>query len=89
MYIHENYLKRICAESEFQGLKYHGGPLSDCLCKEKGVLHCVSFIMKEDDQTVSDESNASEVVIKCEICLKKQDVNQLLLLQTVRVLHYV
>ena len=77
-YIHNNYLKRICEESRFQGLKYHGGPISKCLCKE-GVLRFVSFTMKnDDDQIVSDEVSVPKIDMKCEECLMQQNVNKLL-----------
>lgn len=77
VYIHENYLRRICAESEFIGLKYHGGPAAKCQCKEGGlgVLHYVSFCM---------ESKASEepkLILDCEHCLTSQNIEQLLQLQ--------
>ena len=78
-YIHDMYLKRICEESRFQGLKYHGGPISRCLCKEEKVLQFVSFIMKKaDDQIVSDEVNVPKIDMKCEECLMEQNVNELL-----------
>lgn len=69
------YLGRICAKSEFVGLKYHGGPAAECQCKEKGlrILHYVSFCA---ESKTSDEPN-----LKCGDCLKTQNVERLLQLQ--------
>ena len=77
--IHKNYLRRICAESEFKGLKYHGGPAAKCQCREEGlrVLHCVSFCMKTN-KNVLDEP---KLIVDCEDCLTGQNVEQLLQLQ--------
>ena len=43
--IHKRYLKRICEESELQGLKYHGGPLLQCECPpdKESVFKFLSF----------------------------------------------
>ena len=78
VYIHDNYLKRICEESKFQGLKYHGGPISKCVCKGESVLKFVSFIMKKDEEIVSDEVNSPKEDVECEECRVKQNVNELL-----------
>ena len=80
VYIDENYLRRICAESEFKGLKYHGGPAAKCQCKEENlrVLHFVSFCMKNNKHTISDKP---KLVIDCEHCLTSQNVEELLQLQ--------
>ena len=77
VYIHENYLRRICAESEFIGLKYHGGPAAKCQCKEEGlrVLHYVSFCME------SKTSEEPKLILDCEHCLTSQNIEQLLQLQ--------
>ncbi len=74
VYIHKNYLKRICAESEFIGLKYHGGPAAKCECKEQDlqVLQCVSLCM---EKKTSDEP---ELFLECEYCLTSQSVEQML-----------
>ena len=74
IYIHKNYLRRICAESEFIGLKYHGGPAAKCRCKEKDrkVLQCVSFCMEKKG------SDEPKLILDCEHCLASQDVEQLL-----------
>ena len=77
--IHENYLSQICAESEFRGLKYHGGPIAKCECAER-VLHYVSFRMKEDKCIPSTTSNNTRVVA-CEECLEELNVEELLLSQ--------
>jgi hypothetical protein len=77
VYIHKNYLKRICAESEFIGLKYHGGPAANCDCKEQDlkVFQCISFCMGKN---TSDEPR---LTLECEYCLIPQNVEQLLQLQ--------
>ena len=80
--IHENYLSKICAESEFQGLKYHEGPIAKCKCKSVKVLDYISFDMKKEGQMTSDSPIKTKVV-KCRECLKKQDVEQLLLDQVI------
>jgi hypothetical protein len=77
VYIHKNYLKRICAESEFIGLKYHGGPAAKCECKEQDlkVLQCVSFCMEKKTP------DKPKLILDCEYCLIPQDVEQLLQVQ--------
>lgn len=80
-YIHENYLKQICAKSEFRGLKYYGGPIANCKCEDSKqiVLDYVSAINKEsDDHTTLDTLRISNKVVKCERCLVSQDVDNLL-----------
>ena len=82
--IHEKYLRRICAEGEFQGLKYHGGPTAKCQCKEEGVLRIldhVSFTKEENDHTAPEEPNTARFVIDCDDCLTSQNVEDLLQLQ--------
>ena len=77
IYIHQNYLRRICAESEFIGLKYHGGPAAECQCKEESlrVLQCISFCMGNKT------SDDPKLILDCEHCLMGQNVEQLLQLQ--------
>ena len=75
--IHKNYLSRICRESEFQGLKYYGGPIVKCRCRED-ILKYVSFIMNEDGSSTIQEL---QTTIVCERCFTKHDVDQLLLSQ--------
>ncbi len=41
--IHDKYLKRICQESGFQGLKYHAGPMLKCPCSQPSVFTFVTF----------------------------------------------
>ena len=79
------YLSQICAESEFQGLKYHGGPIAKCKCKSVKVLDYVSFDMKKEGQMTSDSPIKTKIV-KCRECLKKQDIEQLLLDQVMIIL---
>lgn len=80
-YVHENYLKQICEDSEFQGLKYHGGPIAKCKCKdsEKIVLDYVSTMNKESkNRTTSDTLRVSKKIVECEDCLVSQDIDDLL-----------
>ena len=41
--IHDEYLKRICQESGFQGLKYRAGPMLLCHCPQPSVFTFVAF----------------------------------------------
>ena len=63
--IHERYLKRICEESELQGLKYHGGPLLPCNCPpdKESVYEFVSF-------DAVDKSEENPTVLECPNCLQ-------------------
>ncbi len=56
--IHDEYLKRICQESGFQGLKYHGGPMLPCLCSEPSVFTFVTF----------DALHNSKLLLRCPKC---------------------
>ena len=77
-YIHKNYLSRICIESEFQGLKYYGGPIVKCQCEEEGILECVSFTINEEGiETIPELTTTKE----CETCFTEHNVDQLLLSQ--------
>ena len=53
-------------------MRYHGGPISKCLCKEESVLHFVTFSGMDDP----DESNGSTVT--CDTCFIEQDIDRLL-----------
>ena len=67
--IHNEFLKKICDESDLKGLVYHGGPKVVCQrCKWSGVLTCVEY---PDDVNYSTE-------IKCEECNQPYNTNDLL-----------
>lgn len=76
MLIHREFLKKICDESELQGLTYHGGPfLEKCPrpgCSWRGVLPFVSY---------PEETDYSTKVI-CDHCNHECDVDTLLQVNT-------
>ena len=75
--IHENYLSQIWAKSEFQGLKYHGGPIAKCNCAER-VLPYVSFSVKKGEHTPSSTPNTAAEVVGCDECFLDLNVEELL-----------
>ena len=67
--IHNEFLKKICDESDLKGLVYHGGPMKVCQrCEWSGVLTCVKY---PDDVNHTTE-------IKCEECNQQYNTNELL-----------
>lgn len=73
-------MSQICAKSEFQGLKYHGGPIAKCRCADcaERVLPCVTFSVKKDERTPSSTPDTSARVVECEGCLLDLNVEELL-----------
>lgn len=70
--IHNEFLKKICEESDLKGLVYHGGPKGECQrCKWSGVFTCVGY---------PDETECSAEVI-CEECNEQYNTEELLRLQ--------
>ena len=67
--IHNEFLKKICDESDLKGLVYHGGPKVVCQrCEWSGVLTCVKY---------PDDVNHT-IEIKCEECNQQYNTNELL-----------
>ena len=70
--IHNEFLKKICDESDLKGLVYNGGPKVVCQqCEWSGVLTCVEY---------PDEIEYSAEVI-CEECNEQYSIDDLLRLQ--------
>ena len=70
LYIHDVYLSQICERSEFQGLKYHGGPIDTCECNStEEVLPYVSFPKEESKPTLDHP---------CDECFRDRNVEHLL-----------
>ena len=70
--IHNEFLKKICEESDLKGLVYNGGPKVVCQqCEWSGVLTCVRY---------PDEIEYSAEVI-CEECNAQYNTEELLRLQ--------
>ena len=70
--IHNEFLKKICDESDLKGLVYHGGPKVECQrCEWSGVLACVEY--------PGDVNHSTE--IKCEECNQRYNTNELLRVQ--------
>lgn len=70
--IHNEFLKKICDESDLKGLVYHGGPKVACQrCKWSGVLPCVEY---PDEIEYSTE-------VDCEECYYQYNIEELLKLQ--------
>lgn len=72
--IHNEFLKKICDESDLKGLVYHGGPKGECQrCKWSGVFTRVGY-------GYPDEIEYSAEVI-CEECNEQYNTEELLKLQ--------
>ena len=75
LYIHGNYLSQICERSEFQGLKYHGGPITTCECdSSEKVLPYVSFTKDESEQVPSKLT----LDHTCDECFSERNIEDLL-----------
>lgn len=68
--IHTQYLKKICQDSNLQGLEYWGGPLVKCVC-ECGDKEVLEFVKYENGDSV-------ETKPACSYCFHLYDVNILL-----------
>lgn len=77
--MHDNYLRRICDESELQGLCYDGGPLGECPCPRTRVLEFVSY----DHRPLSQGTDTVDQKPKCQSCAScdKHTVDQILYAQ--------
>ena len=70
--LHCEFLQRICKESGLQGLRYHGGAISDCSCQL--VLDYVSYDVDREDENGEEVSETTT----CSQCLKSQNIDEIL-----------
>jgi len=66
--VHNEFLQKICKESDLKGLVYHGGPKVVCECKWSGILHCVDY---PDDHDI-------DCNLMCPMCFKPHNTDKLL-----------
>ena len=66
--VHNEFLQKICEESDLKGLVYHGGPKVVCGCKWSGILHCVDYPKDHD----------FDYYPMCPMCLTPHNTDKLL-----------
>ena len=68
--VHNEFLQKICEESDLKGLVYHGGPKVVCQCGEwSGILPFVGY---------PDNITANNMKYTCVMCCKLYNADELL-----------
>ena len=83
--VHNEFLEKICKESDLKGLVYHGGPKVVCECCEwSGILHCVDYPDEDHDVDHPDDDHNIDHNPRCDRCNHQYNADEMLNHQVIK-----